>query len=81
MNSSFFTRGCIVKKFGLDDVFISMAVVLGLAQTATIILQVENGRGRHASTLHLEEFNRMLMVCSCFDSRLIDRSPILVQMD
>ncbi|KAJ4313081.1 hypothetical protein N0V94_007115 [Neodidymelliopsis sp. IMI 364377] len=34
---------------------------LGLAQTATIILQVEHGRGRHSSELHEEDFNLMLM--------------------
>ena len=35
---------------------------LALAQTATIILQVENGRGRHTSELQKEEFEMMLMV-------------------
>ena len=68
-----------MKKFGLDDLFILIAVVcftgfcyilneltapktLGLAQTATIILQVKHGRGRHSSELHEEDFNLMLMV-------------------
>lgn len=64
MTTSFFTRGCIVKKFGVDDLFIAIAVVLGGAQTITIILQVEYGRGRHASELHITQFNQMLMVCS-----------------
>ncbi|KZM26891.1 hypothetical protein ST47_g1976 [Ascochyta rabiei] len=57
----FFTRGFIVKKFGLDDLFILVAASLGLAQTATIILQVEHGRGRHSSELHKEDFELMLM--------------------
>ncbi|KNG45362.1 hypothetical protein DDE82_002448 [Stemphylium lycopersici] len=56
-----FTRGCIVKKFGLDDLFIAIAVTLGAAQTVTIILQVEHGQGRHASELHIEQFDNMLM--------------------
>ncbi|XPT03226.1 hypothetical protein M3J09_012327 [Ascochyta lentis] len=57
----FFTRGFIVKKFGLDDLFILIAITLGLAQTATIILQVEHGRGLHSSELHKEDFDLMLM--------------------
>ncbi|OAL48471.1 hypothetical protein IQ07DRAFT_622898 [Pyrenochaeta sp. DS3sAY3a] len=57
----FFTRRCIVKKFGFDDLFVAIAVILGGAQTITIILQVEHGRGRHASELHVTQFNDMLM--------------------
>ncbi|KAJ4984115.1 L-fucose permease [Stagonosporopsis vannaccii] len=56
----FFTRGFIVKKFGLDDLFIFIAITLGLGQTATIVLQVEHGRGRHTSELDEENFNLML---------------------
>lgn len=59
-----FTRGYVVKKFGLDDLFIAIAVTLGAAQTVTIILQIEHGQGRHASELHVEQFDEMLMVCS-----------------
>ncbi|KAI4956568.1 hypothetical protein J4E91_000780 [Alternaria rosae] len=59
-----FTRGYIVKKFGLDDLFIAIAVTLGAAQTVTIILQIEHGQGRHASELHVEQFDEMLMACS-----------------
>lgn len=71
-------RGFIVKKFGLDDLFIFIAIVgsfrpllhitltetktLGLGQTATIILQVEHGRGRHSSELHEGDYDLMLMV-------------------
>ncbi|KAI4637312.1 hypothetical protein J4E83_000127 [Alternaria metachromatica] len=61
---SCFTRGYVVKKFGLDDLFIAIAVTLGAAQTVTIILQIEHGQGRHASELHVEQFDEMLMVCS-----------------
>ncbi|KAJ8107852.1 hypothetical protein OPT61_g8579 [Boeremia exigua] len=57
----FFTRGFIVKKFGLDDLFILIAIILGFGQTATIMLQVEHGRGRHSSELHADDFNLMLM--------------------
>ncbi|KAH7346953.1 hypothetical protein BKA66DRAFT_433216 [Pyrenochaeta sp. MPI-SDFR-AT-0127] len=57
----FFTRACIVKKFGLDDLLIAIAIVLGGVQTVTIILQVENGRGRHSSELEVDQLNRMLM--------------------
>ncbi|EUC37204.1 hypothetical protein COCVIDRAFT_14926 [Bipolaris victoriae FI3] len=56
-----FTRACIVKRFGLDDVFIAIATVLGAAQTVTIILQVEHGQGRHTTELRIEQFNHMLM--------------------
>ncbi|KAF2026933.1 hypothetical protein EK21DRAFT_102894 [Setomelanomma holmii] len=35
--------------------------ILGGAQTVTIILQVEHGRGRHSRDLQLEDFNKMLM--------------------
>jgi len=56
-----FTRGYIVKRFGLDDLFIAIAVTLGAAQTVTIILQIEHGQGRHASELHVEQFDEMLM--------------------
>ncbi|KAI4935129.1 uncharacterized protein J4E92_002416 [Alternaria infectoria] len=56
-----FTRGYVVKKFGLDDLFIAIAVTLGAAQTVTIILQIEHGQGRHASELHVEQFDEMLM--------------------
>ncbi|KAI4675672.1 uncharacterized protein J4E88_007706 [Alternaria novae-zelandiae] len=58
---SCFTRGYVVKKFGLDDLFIAIAVTLGAAQTVTIILQIEHGQGRHASELHVEQFDEMLM--------------------
>lgn len=37
---------------------------LGLAQTATIILQVEHGRGKHSSELREDDFDKMLMVRS-----------------
>ncbi|KAH6625684.1 hypothetical protein C7974DRAFT_205507 [Boeremia exigua] len=57
----FFTRGFIVKRFGLDDLFILIAIVLGFGQTATIILQVDHGRGRHSSELHQEDYDMMLM--------------------
>ncbi|KAF3044554.1 hypothetical protein E8E11_004508 [Didymella keratinophila] len=57
----FFVRGFIVKKFGLDDLFIFIAITLGLGQTATIVLQVEHGRGRHSSELHEGDFDLMLM--------------------
>lgn len=64
MSNRCFTRGYIVKKFGLDDLFIAIAVTLGAAQTVTIILQIEHGQGRHASELHVEQFDEMLMVLS-----------------
>lgn len=57
----FFTRGYIVKKFGLDDLFIAIAIILGSAQTVTCILQVENGRGKHSSELETYQSERMLM--------------------
>lgn len=56
----FITRGFLVKKFGLDDLFIAVAVMLGGLHTITIILQVEHGRGRHATQLHVEEYDEML---------------------
>ncbi|KAH3911995.1 hypothetical protein HBI56_174850 [Parastagonospora nodorum] len=56
----FITRACLVKKFGLDDLFIAVAVALGGLQTVTIFMQVEHGRGRHATELHVMEFNEML---------------------
>jgi hypothetical protein len=62
MNDRWFTRGCIVKQFGLDDLFVAFAVTLGGAQTVTILLQVEHGEGRHASELDVDQFNKMLMV-------------------
>ncbi|KAF2819317.1 hypothetical protein CC86DRAFT_431887 [Ophiobolus disseminans] len=55
------TRGCLAKKFGLDDFFIALAVILGGAQTMTIIMQVEHGRGRHSQELHVEDYNKMLL--------------------
>ncbi|KAH7065868.1 hypothetical protein BKA63DRAFT_585876 [Paraphoma chrysanthemicola] len=61
MHSRFGTRAWLVKKFGLDDLFIALAVILGGAQTVTIILQVEHGRGRHSKDLELEDFNQMLL--------------------
>jgi hypothetical protein len=39
-----------------------MYKVLGAAQTVTIVLGIEYGRGRHAVTLQEEQFNQMLMV-------------------
>ncbi|KAF1831250.1 hypothetical protein BDW02DRAFT_505740 [Decorospora gaudefroyi] len=56
-----FTRGYIVKKFGLDDLFIAIAVTLGGAQTVTMMLQVQNGEGQHSSELHVDMVNAMLM--------------------
>ncbi|KAH7075991.1 hypothetical protein FB567DRAFT_563466 [Paraphoma chrysanthemicola] len=38
-----------------------LVLVLGGAQTVTIILQVEHGRGRHSKDLELEDFNQMLL--------------------
>lgn len=34
--------------------------MLGGLHTITIILQVEHGRGRHATQLHVEEYDEML---------------------
>ena len=61
--ASCFTRGYIVKKFGIDDLFIAIAVTLGGAQTVTILLQIDQGTGRHASELIVGEMNNMLKVC------------------
>lgn len=62
ISSSFYTRACVVKKFGLDDLFVAIAFLLDGAQTVGILLQVENGRGRHVNTVGLRQFNRMLLV-------------------
>lgn len=35
---------------------------LGLGQTATIVLQVQHGRGQHTMELEEEHFDHMLMV-------------------
>ena len=35
---------------------------LGLGQTATIVLQVQHGRGQHTMDLEEEHFDHMLMV-------------------
>ena len=68
-----------MKKFGLDDLFMLIAIVsrviaskksnsltkpetLGLGQTATIVLQVQHGRGQHTIDLEEEHFDHMLMV-------------------
>ncbi|KAJ4294053.1 hypothetical protein N0V90_007742 [Kalmusia sp. IMI 367209] len=58
----FFTRGWLVKKFGLDDLFIGIALLLGAGETATLVLQVKHGRGRHSDELEVYQLNRMLMV-------------------
>lgn len=53
---------CMLWPFGVALNQLIKPQTLGLAQTATIILQVEHGRGRHAIDLHIEDFNLMLMV-------------------
>ncbi|KAG9200334.1 hypothetical protein G6514_007159 [Epicoccum nigrum] len=57
----FITRGLVVKRFGLDDLFMLIAITLGLGQTATIVLQVQHGRGQHTMDLEEEHFDHMLM--------------------
>ncbi|KAF2686297.1 hypothetical protein K458DRAFT_298376 [Lentithecium fluviatile CBS 122367] len=59
--SRFYTRGFIVKKYGFDDLFIAVAVLLGAAQTATVVVQVKHGRGKHAQDIELRHYNHMLM--------------------
>ncbi|KAL5119325.1 hypothetical protein ACEQ8H_002812 [Pleosporales sp. CAS-2024a] len=56
----FITRACLVKKFGLDDLYIGVAASLGGLQTVTIFMQIRYGRGRHAKDLSEEDFNEML---------------------
>lgn len=53
------------------------AKTLGLGQTATILLQVQHGRGRHSSELHQEDFDLMLMVWMLLYLRLPLRSNTL----
>ncbi|KAI1548754.1 hypothetical protein PtrEW4_001661 [Pyrenophora tritici-repentis] len=60
-----FTRGYIVRKFGIDDLFIAIAVTLGAAQTVTILLQIDQGTGRHASELIVDQMNNMLKYSWC----------------
>jgi hypothetical protein len=75
---SFISRGLLVKKFGLDDFFIGVAMVsngqrvwsrltdpgkmLGGLQTTTLFMQIAYGTGRHSKELHLDGFNEMLKV-------------------
>ncbi|KAF2187466.1 hypothetical protein K469DRAFT_570023, partial [Zopfia rhizophila CBS 207.26] len=50
-----FTRRWIAQEFGLYDILIATAVLLGAAQTATIILQVQHGHGGHAAELSIDQ--------------------------
>ncbi|KAK4623368.1 Wortmanamides biosynthesis cluster protein C [Fulvia fulva] len=47
----FITRFGIVRNAGLDDLVISIAVVLSIVLTMTMCLQVKYGMGRHADSL------------------------------
>jgi hypothetical protein len=44
------------------DLELTFFEILGAGQTATIVLQVKNGRGRHASEMSIEHINKMLLV-------------------
>ncbi|KAF2714611.1 hypothetical protein K504DRAFT_420571 [Pleomassaria siparia CBS 279.74] len=62
----FYTRGYMVRKFGVDDYFIASSIaddarIFGAGQTATNILQVKNGRGRHTAEMSIEQINEMLL--------------------
>ncbi|KAF2001545.1 hypothetical protein P154DRAFT_164587 [Amniculicola lignicola CBS 123094] len=57
----FFTRGYIVRTFGLDDFFIAIATMLGAAMTAMTILQVESGQGRHVLELTDDQMMRSML--------------------
>jgi hypothetical protein len=94
-----YTRGFIVRKYGLDDYLIALAVVsltpsrpllsmanvmqlLGAAQTATIVIQVQHGRGRHAADIEMRHYNHMLMVgVLCARVILVEVLMYLVQLD
>lgn len=45
------TRIAIVRGAGIDDVIITIALLFSIALTATMVMQVKYGMGRHADTL------------------------------
>jgi len=49
------TRVGIVRNAGIDDAFITVALLFSIATTITMILQVNNGMGRHQDSLSLQE--------------------------
>ncbi|PVI05588.1 hypothetical protein DM02DRAFT_685393 [Periconia macrospinosa] len=56
----FLTRGWIVRKYGLDDLLVGVAVVLGAVQTATISLEVKYGLGKHVQEIDIPDYNLIL---------------------
>ncbi|KAF1957015.1 hypothetical protein CC80DRAFT_534987 [Byssothecium circinans] len=55
-----YTRLSIVRSLGLDDYFIAFAMMCSIGLTACIIIQVQNGMGRHIVELQPEHLVRSL---------------------
>ncbi|KAK1056676.1 hypothetical protein LTR74_014733 [Friedmanniomyces endolithicus] len=49
------TRVGIVRNAGIDDAFITIALLFSIATTITMVLQVNNGMGKHQDSLSLPE--------------------------
>jgi hypothetical protein len=49
--SRLITRLVIVRGAGIDDLIITIAMILSIALTSTMVMQVKYGMGRHADTL------------------------------
>ena len=49
------TRVGIVRNAGIDDAFITLALLFSIATTITMVLQVNNGMGKHQDSLSLPE--------------------------
>ncbi|CAI6337644.1 unnamed protein product [Periconia digitata] len=56
----FLTRGWIVRKYGLDDFLVGVAITLGGVQTATIALQVKYGLGWHVGEIKIHDYDLLL---------------------
>ncbi|KAL5468505.1 hypothetical protein PMIN07_002732 [Paraphaeosphaeria minitans] len=57
----FVTRGWLVKKFGLDDLLIGVAVLVGAGETIALQLQVHHGRKLQCGTAEDDETSKILM--------------------
>ncbi|KAF1964478.1 hypothetical protein BU23DRAFT_575648 [Bimuria novae-zelandiae CBS 107.79] len=57
----FLTRGWLVRRYGLDDLFIGLALLFGAGETVTLLFQVKHGRGRHSDQVAVGDLNKMIM--------------------
>lgn len=56
------TRAMIVRNFGSEDYVVLAAFAFSVTLTALICVEVQNGQGRHLSTISEDDYRRLTKV-------------------